>query len=214
MPGPQRARPPRRGSRSEIALVAMNTLSSLLETVDLVERAHRRRDECAVRRGERDLEPAGHGAAMDADPMAARRFAPDDFARARARRETGGDPSGMAVEPCRGAGEEAMAPHATQQGAIRGGGAIRPEPPYSGRPARELGKNSDPRENSQSAGLVPPANRQAVASRGRRSRTKRPCRMPSRPAKRPVPVRRITTRAQSSTRFLLTIRYVPSVGIA
>jgi hypothetical protein len=46
----------------------------LLETVNLVERPHRGRDEAAVRRSERDLEPAGHGAAMDADQGTARRF--------------------------------------------------------------------------------------------------------------------------------------------
>ena len=50
----------------------------------------------------------------------------------------------------------------------------------------------------------PPVAHQAAASRGRR--VKRACRMRSSPAKRPLPVAKMTTSAHSSTRFLFTIR--------
>src|SRR5918993_2757919 len=48
------------------------------------------------------------------------------------------------------------------------------------------------------------SSHQATASRGRRAKSR--CRMRSRPAKRPLPVAKMTRSAQSSTRFLLTIK--------
>ena len=49
-----------------------------------------------------------------------------------------------------------------------------------------------------------PGSGHASARRGRRTKT--PCRRRSSPAKRPLPVTRMTTSAHSSTRFLFTIR--------
>ena len=96
------------------------------------------------------------------------------------------------LSPCPCAGEEAMSSlHATQQAAIRGGGPIlRPgSRRYSGRVRSGTGEKSRSTGKTRSRPGPPLENRQAVASRGRPA-DERPCRMPSRPAKRPVRVRR------------------------
>ena len=62
-----------------------------------------------------------------------------------------------------------------------------------------------PREKLAAGGAtLLPTPPQAAASCGRRRIT--PCTIRSSPAKRPLPVSRMTTSADSSTRFLLTIR--------
>ena len=98
--GPQAAWP----FTSEIALVGMNTLNVALEAVDFIERADRGRDECPIRRGERHLEAAGHGAAMDADPV--RGFRQPLVRLGTSRRERGEElpaiPDGTLVQPAPG----------------------------------------------------------------------------------------------------------------
>ena len=74
----------------------------VFQAIDLVERPCRRRDEHASAAG-RYLEPAGHRAAMHADPMAGRHFAPGVLASRRERgEELTAIRKGWLVEPMAG----------------------------------------------------------------------------------------------------------------